>query len=116
MFISVLKYTERKKPMGKKYIPSGYQIIHIILDEDGESNYFVKESEDKEELQHLLKNIEPPYNPIKKPLLFQIDNTVDSELFVGFGYQSNGAIHVKGDNTYQFEYDSLNDDIKVAVS
>lgn len=102
--------------MTKKYQPSGYQIINIILDEDDESNYFVEESEDKDVLKHLLKNIgSEPFKPIK-PLLFQIDNTVDSKLFVGFGYQSNGAYYVKGDNTYYFEYDSVNDDIHVVVS
>lgn len=101
----------------EKHSPSGYQTINISLDEDGESNYFVEESEGKEELKHLLKNIgSGPFKPIKKPLLFQIDNTVDSEMFVGFGFQSNGAFYVKGDNSYYFEYDSGNDDIRVVVS
>ena len=43
--------------MAKKYVPSGYQIINIIID-NSEGNYFVVDSEDKTTLIKVLENVD----------------------------------------------------------
>ena len=52
MFISLLR--KEIKTMGKKYVPSGYQIINIhLLSKEG-GGYEIEESDDKEILREIL--------------------------------------------------------------
>ena len=69
--------------MAKKYVPSGYQIINIIIKDDGEGNLIVEDSEDKQLLVKLLSPIE--LQPNVKPILIRLEDIENSYTMVGFG-------------------------------
>ena len=72
--------------MGKKYTPSGYQIINIDVTDKTSGTAFTPETEDEKILHEILSSGE-----IKKPILlrlFGISNTV----IVGFPVITDGSM------------------------
>lgn len=68
MFISLLR--KEIKTMGKKYVPSGYQIINIDpdIEFDSQTGKLKIESDDSKILRDILKD-STEQKPIKKPVL-----------------------------------------------
>lgn len=70
--------------MGKKYVPSGYQIININVENKTSGQGFAPETDDEKLLLELLEN------GVKKPILINLVTSVAGEFF-GFAtiYGSN---------------------------
>lgn len=91
--------------MGKKYAPSGYQIIRLdLIENDGK--LIVADSDDKKLLIEIRKEsvIDNNQEPLK-PVLLDINDTVNSYRVTGFGIWLNNSglsIWTNG-SVYNFE-------------
>lgn len=93
--------------MGKKYVPSGYQIINIVLSYDEDANkYVIEESEDKNILANILLKLSGGVRPTK-PILLTVDNQNDSYFDCSFANVGNNNIFLirKGGSYYDFYFD-----------
>lgn len=104
--------------MGKKYVPSGYQIIRLDLIED-DGNLIVADSDDKKLLIEIRKEsiIDNNQEPLK-PVLLDINDTVNSYRVTGFGtWQNNAGLSIWFNGSiYNFVIDGITNNIVVTFT
>ena len=94
--------------MAKKYVPSGYQIINVVVNPDDTTKLI--DSEDKKILKELLQNSE-----FKKPVLLQIHDLVNGHDMSGFATFDSGTLILSFGITYNYSLYIDSDDIVVGL-
>lgn len=103
--------------MGKKYVPSGYQIINITQNDVDDDGYLLLDHEDCKIIFEILLN-----QKMNKPILMSYQSTAASVSLCGFAkiYQSSIVLteinmdsgSISGGNQVKF---ILEDNVRVAV-
>ena len=98
--------------MGKKYVPSGYQIIAIKLNIDEDVGTTIEESDDSKLLKELLKEHS------KKPILLDVTASTGQHL-IGFGclrIQNNDVVLDSDPYIVSIQYVEDTDELSAAFS
>ena len=114
MFISLLR--KEIKTMGKKYVPSGYQIINIELI-DTESGKKILDSDDAKILKEILVRIKNNEIKYPKPILFHIYYEGEPMLLTAFGAFEGASVSCRN-NGYEIliDLDSETNDFVVTFT
>ena len=101
--------------MGKKYVPSGYQILEIESTDKDNDDILLKNTDDEKLLYELFKS----GKILEKPILLRVTAS-GTPTMCGFPIVSLSAITLTWTDgvdydSYSFSYDSENDEITVII-
>ena len=94
--------------MGKKYVPSGYQIISVVVNPNATTKLI--DSEDKKILKELLE-----IGEFNKPVLLQIHDLVNGHDMSGFATFDNGILILSFGLTANYSLYLESNDIVVSL-